>query len=143
MKLKIFLCVLLAGLSAPAQTNMPVADQTNGVATVKTNHLSAYSVHVVTADEVNAGLKTISNRIALLNAQISDLRKQDSIYEQGMGLRCKAGQITIRDSVAAQESHMLETNKKIVPLEKEIAVLQLQDFEIRQRNSYLLEKKSK
>jgi cell division protein FtsB len=143
MKLKIFLCVLLAGLSAPAQTNMPVADQTNGVATVKTNHLSAYSVHVVTADEVNAGLKTISNRIALLNAQISDLKKQDSVYEQEMGLRWKAGQISIRDSVAAQENHMSETNKKIKPLENEIAVLQLQDFEICKRYSYLLEKKRK
>ena len=143
MKLKIILCVLLAALSVPAQTNPPASNQTNSVAANKTNHSSAYSVHVVTADEVNAGLRTTSNRIAFLNGQISDLRKQDSVYEQGMSLRWKAGQINIRDSVAAQENHMLETNKKIKPLEKEIAVLQLQDFEIRQRYSYLLEKKRK
>jgi hypothetical protein len=113
MKLKIFLCVLLAGLSAPAQTNTPASDQTNSVAAVKTNHLSAYSVHVVTVDEVNAGLMVISNRSAILRGQISDLRKQDSIYEQEMALRWKAGQINGGDSIAAQEKHMSETNKKI------------------------------
>src|ERR1035437_4736540 len=122
MKLKIILCVLLVALSVPAQTNQPASDQTNSVAAAKKNHASAYSVHVVTADEVNTGLGKISNSIAILRFQISDLKKQDSVYEQEMGLRWKAGQISIRDSVAAQENHMSETNKKIKPLENEIAV---------------------
>jgi hypothetical protein len=143
MKLKIIICVLLAELSVPAQTNLPTSNQTNNVVAAKTNRASAYSAHVVTVDEVNAGLGKISNSIAILGSQIAVLKKQDSTYEQEMSLRWKAGQISIEDSIAAQEKHMSETNEKIKPLEKEMAVLQLQDFEIRQRYSYLLGKKPK
>ncbi len=132
--MKLILLFTFAAVATFAQTN---TISTNSTITTNAPIAKRPSVHVVTLAEVQAGLTTISNKIAKLEIEDVAAKKKLQDALNNLRLTMAAGKISPGDAYTMDQQ--MRFHPAYLDIDRAIAELKLQDATIRQRYKYLLE----
>lgn len=114
--MKIALLILIFALPVFAQTNAPAKQK-----------------HAITLADVQAGLTTISNRIAVLNAYQQKITAGQLAEEKRLNLQSQLKQITESQRQDAMAAYISSIDPTCRSIRQELAALKLEDLNIRQR----------